>query len=73
MDVFDRAQEAELSAWRRLNEAPTVQVERRGRPPSRCECGGEIEPARRKALPGVRTCIECALALERGNRTLKRK
>lgn len=25
-----------------------------------CEaCGEEIPPARRKALPGIRTCIEC--------------
>lgn len=29
------------------------------------ECGNEIPEARRKALPGVKTCIECAREAER--------
>jgi len=29
------------------------------------ECGEEIPQARRKALPGVRTCIECQSARDR--------
>jgi len=29
------------------------------------ECGEEIAPARRKVLPGVRTCIECQSARDR--------
>jgi phage/conjugal plasmid C-4 type zinc finger TraR family protein len=29
------------------------------------ECGDEIPPARRQALPGVRTCVACQAALDR--------
>ena len=29
------------------------------------ECGDEIPEARRRALPGVRTCIECQAARDR--------
>jgi phage/conjugal plasmid C-4 type zinc finger TraR family protein len=29
------------------------------------ECGEEIPPARRHALPGVRTCVSCQSALDR--------
>jgi phage/conjugal plasmid C-4 type zinc finger TraR family protein len=29
------------------------------------ECGDEIPEARRRALPGVRTCISCQSALDR--------
>lgn len=29
------------------------------------ECGEEIPEARRRALPGARTCIQCQLALDR--------
>lgn len=29
------------------------------------ECGAEIPPARREALPGVRLCIACQQALDR--------
>jgi phage/conjugal plasmid C-4 type zinc finger TraR family protein len=29
------------------------------------ECGNEIPDARRRVLPGVRTCIECQSALDR--------
>jgi len=28
------------------------------------ECGEEIPPARRKALPGVTTCVECQSGLD---------
>ncbi len=32
---------------------------------TRClECGDEIPEARRRALPGVRTCVECQSALD---------
>lgn len=31
----------------------------------RCECGTRIPLARRQAIPGVQTCIECQTALER--------
>lgn len=33
------------------------------------ECGEEIPPARRQALPGVRLCVECQSELERGERS----
>lgn len=29
------------------------------------ECGNEIPAARRRALPGVRTCVSCQSALDR--------
>lgn len=29
------------------------------------QCGDEIPPARRRALPGVRTCIRCQSAIDR--------
>lgn len=28
------------------------------------ECGSEIQPARRQALPGVELCVECARVAE---------
>ncbi len=39
----------------------------RGEGPSHCvECGEEIPPARRHALPGVRTCVACQAERDRG-------
>jgi phage/conjugal plasmid C-4 type zinc finger TraR family protein len=34
------------------------------------ECGEEIPPARRRALPGVRTCVECQAVRDRRVETI---
>lgn len=36
------------------------------------ECGDEINPARRKAVPWATTCIECQAILEKRNRHVAR-
>lgn len=33
-----------------------------------CACGEDIPPARRKALPHTRQCVDCARATEAGKR-----
>ena len=35
------------------------------------ECGNEIPQARREALPGVQTCIECQAAFELAERGMR--
>ncbi len=37
-----------------------------------CECGNEIPELRRKALPGIQICVECATVREARNRTFPR-
>lgn len=65
-DLFDRASEREeemradaLAAQARYGALPTTSAE--------CcmECGGPIPIARQNALPGVQTCIDCQVELER--------
>jgi len=65
-DVFDRAQEREaelradaLADQARLHPLPS------GESPTECDCGEPIPEARRRALPGVRTCVECQRDIER--------
>lgn len=65
MDIFDRAQELEAAERDRL-----IQQERAATPTGEaldeCErCGNEIPDERQAALPGVRTCVECARDIER--------
>lgn len=68
MDEGDRAKqwadqqiEDALAAHRRRHEAQNAAR-------SDCEtCGEEIAPARRRALPGCRLCIDCQRMLERNN------
>lgn len=58
-DEIDRAQahEEELRADALAAHARKMEVTR---PSARmCECGALIPAARRKAVPGVQTCIEC--------------
>lgn len=57
-DVFDRAQDLELAEYKR-NQAKAI-MPKPTRPSAKvCECGTRIPAARRKAVPGVQTCIEC--------------
>ncbi|MGC4076273.1 MAG: TraR/DksA C4-type zinc finger protein [Rubrivivax sp.] len=63
-DLFDQAQEVE-EMWR---EASIDQARWRTTTASarECElCGADIPEARRAALPGVSTCVDCAAELER--------
>lgn len=54
----DRAQELELEEWQR-NQAKAI-MPKAMRPSAKvCECGTRIPAARRKAVLGVQTCIEC--------------
>ena len=73
-DIFDRATERE----EQMREAAIEEQQRRAHlgDPAQweslsakwCEgeaCGARIPDARRKALPGVRLCVDCAAAEER--------
>ncbi|MDH3374671.1 MAG: DksA/TraR family C4-type zinc finger protein [Gammaproteobacteria bacterium] len=43
----------------------------RGESPSHCEdCGKEIPPARREAVPGVRLCVACQAERDAGAKTV---
>lgn len=64
-DLFDEAQEVEAmqreqalarSRWRGTAAYSLAECAR---------CGHEIPEARRRLLPGVRTCVDCAAELER--------
>ncbi len=71
-DVFDRAQD--LDATMR-DAAIAEQRARMGHGPAllRCEdCGEEIPEARRAAVAGCRTCIDCQGLRERAAGGLKR-
>lgn len=54
----DLAQDVELADYTRNQRRAIMPVATR---PSatECECGAQIPEARRKAVPGVQTCIEC--------------
>ena len=71
MDVFDRAQLLEMAERERLIAAARQKVTC-GEAAEQCACGAAISAERRKALPGVRMCVECARVLERRNGLLKR-
>lgn len=67
-DVFDRAQEREAE----LRDDALAEHARHHPLPSGesalvCECGEPIPEARRRAITGVRTCIECQRDIERRN------
>ena len=70
MDVFDRATEREEQL---REDALNAQARRAGLTGKTwrdsaeecCVCECEIPIERRKALPGVQTCIECQTELER--------
>ncbi|MDO8414142.1 MAG: TraR/DksA C4-type zinc finger protein [Gallionellaceae bacterium] len=58
MTPEDRAQALELAEYER-NQAKAI-MQKPTRPSAKlCECGERIPAARRKAVPGVQTCIEC--------------
>lgn len=58
MKPEDRAQELELKEWEARQASGRLL--KPSRPSARvCECGARIPAARRKAVPGVQTCIEC--------------
>lgn len=66
-DVFDRAQERENELRQDALDAHKRRTESAGSVSTdvcRC-CEGAIPAARRKALPGVTTCIECQNDIER--------
>lgn len=70
MDVFDRASEMET---RFREQALAAQAARMPSGPSatHCrepDCGEEIPEARRRALPGVGLCVDCAERKERQRR-----
>lgn len=63
-DLFDQAQELE----ERTREEAIERLRWRGEgeSASACErCDAAIPEERRAALPGVRTCVDCAAGLER--------
>lgn len=63
--LFDQAQELEAQ----MREAAIERARWHGGQTSaeECErCGADIPEGRRLALPGVKTCVDCAAALERG-------
>lgn len=66
-DVFDRATELEEAQREAaLDEARYRRDQERGRPSAEeCRiCGARIPVARRWAVPGVQTCIDCQAELE---------
>lgn len=74
-DLFDQAQVLEeLERSRSIERArsPAVPATAAGSTPTVCECGAEIPPARRRALPGVRTCVYCAAEAERVHKLFAR-
>lgn len=59
MDHFDRAQELEMIQREEAIARQRAQASH-GESATECEdCGGDIQPARREALPGVTRCITC--------------
>ena len=62
-DIFDRAQALELEDWQR-NQARAIMPTPVNKSATVCECGERIPAARRKAVPGVQTCIECQVRNE---------
>ena len=69
VDVVDMAT-AEIAAFNSSALAECRKQRRRAlRSRSKCAiCGAPIPPERRKAVPGVRLCVECQEEAERGNR-----
>lgn len=65
-DMFDRAQEreAELRADALADQQRRAVLPRKVSA-ARCDCGEPIPEARRKALPGVTTCVSCQRDIER--------
>jgi phage/conjugal plasmid C-4 type zinc finger TraR family protein len=64
MDEFDRAQALELEEYER-NQARAIMPRPKRPSATHCECGERIPAARRKAVPGVQTCVDCQEELER--------
>lgn len=56
MNPADRAQELELEEYSR-NQAKAIQPAPTSPSAKVCECGARIPAARRRAVPGVQTCI----------------
>lgn len=70
VDLIDQAQE--LEALQRDDAIERARWHGHGSSAEACErCGGEIPEVRRRALPGVVTCVGCAAALERVAATKK--
>jgi phage/conjugal plasmid C-4 type zinc finger TraR family protein len=66
-DVFDRASDLEQQQREdALAEARYRSERQRARPSAEeCQvCGGRIPVARRRAVPGVQTCVHCQEELE---------
>lgn len=69
-DLFDQAQE--LEALQRDDAIERARWHGQGSSAEECEhCGAGIPELRRRALPGVMTCVGCAVALEREAATKK--
>lgn len=69
-DVFDRATDREeefradsIEAWARRRNAANATLGDKSAPHCRV-CEERIPVARRRAVPGVQTCIECQKELE---------
>lgn len=69
VDVVDLAT-AEIAAFNSSALAECRKQRRRAlRSRSKCAiCGAPIPPERRKAVPGVKLCVDCQEEAERGNR-----
>ena len=68
MDALDLMQEAEADMHERAIAAarPRARTLSGGSPGICAECGRPIAPARLKALPSARACIDCQRELEEG-------
>ena len=64
MDQFDRAQALELEEYER-NQARAIMPKPDVPSATRCKCGERIPAARRRAVPGVQTCVDCQEFQER--------
>ena len=68
MDQFDQAQELDALYRRQALDAHRRRLPT-GESLSHClECGEEIPETRRRLLPGVHTCVDCAKELEKKER-----
>lgn len=73
MDIFDRAQDLQLTEIEQLQarrlERAMRHVEVPINPVHCLNCGGLVDPRRVRAMPATRHCVECADMLERRGRS----
>lgn len=66
-DVLDNMQERMALLEEMQAQALLASAQKRnGESARECGCGNAIPEKRRRALPGVTTCVDCQVALEKG-------